>query len=267
VSSCNSTPKDEQHEVSKKLRVVSLAPSITKELLALGLKDNIVGATSYCSVSKEDKDLIVGTAITVNIEKLLLLEPDIVFASSLTKENNIHALKENGLKVYRVPKMKSFEDICSEFISISKRVGKEEIAVSIVNKAKKEVSQIKENIPKLENPPTVFIQIGVKPIFAVIPNSFMDEYITFAGCQNLAHDFTVGTVTRESIVLRNPDYIFIASMGIVAEQEKKVWEKYPDIKAVKNKKVYVIDSNKACTPSVRAFVESFKIITNKIYNK
>lgn len=269
MTACSSPVQKGQIEANEGLRIISLAPSVSKELVYLGMKEQIVGATSYCDISAENEALIIGTATEVNLEKVLLLKPDIVFATGLTKSNTIKALKNNGIEVYVIRKQKSFEDICKELIIIGQKVNQEQKALEIVETAKQRVEKLKKSIKLTDKqsgkPLKIFLQIGAQPLYTVIPNTFMNDYITMAACENIAYDFTRGSITRESVLTRNPDVIFIVTMGIVGAEERLIWEKYPEINAVKHKKIFVIDSNLACTPSVESFVRSLEIIINNIY--
>lgn len=265
VASCNNTTYRERESFENGTRIISLTPSITKELESLNMAGNIVGATSYCDISATNKELIIGTATEVNIEKVLLLNPDIVFASGLTKENTIIALKKNGITVHRFNKMQSFDDICKHFIELGKLVGKADLAQSIVDKSNKKVDSLRNSVPIHSDSLTVFFQIGAKPIFTVIPNTFMNDYISFAGCKNLASNITKGTITRESVLLRNPDIIFIVTMGIVGDDENNIWKGYTDLNATKNKKIFIIDSSIASTPTVLSFTETLEQVINNIY--
>ena len=264
--SCNNKYKKDQNK-GDEIRIVSLAPSISRELVDLGLKDNIVGATSYCDVSASNKDIIVGSAITVNIEKVLLLKPDVVFASGLTKDKTIHTLKENGVTVYKFGKMTSFDYICENFIELAKYVDKEKVARSIIKESKEKIDSLIAFVPKRKDSLSIFFQVGSKPIFTVIPNTFMNDYITFAGCKNIVSDLTKPSINRETVINRNPDIIFIISMGIEGENEKGIWKTYPDLNAAKNNKIFIIDADKAASPTVKSFTESFEIIINDIYNE
>ena len=266
VASCNNTTYREKQSFENGTRIISLAPSITKELESLNMAGNIVGATTYCNISAANKELIVGTATEVNIEKVLLLNPDIVFASGLTKENTIIALEKNGITVHRFNKMQSFNDICKHFIELGKLIGKADLAQSIVDKSKKRVDSLRNSVSLQSDSLTVFFQIGAKPIFTVIPNTFMNDYITFAGCNNLAANLTKGTITRESVLQRNPDIIFIVTMGIVGDDEINIWKTYTDLNATKNKKIFIIDSSIASTPTVLSFTETLEQVIKNIYN-
>jgi iron complex transport system substrate-binding protein len=265
VISCNNPSNKNRDVIENGIRIVSLAPSITKELESLNMTENIVGATSYCDISKKNKELIVGTATEVNIEKILLLDPDIVIASGLTKQTTINTLKNNGIAVHFIKKLQSFDDICNQAIELGKLVGKANLALSIVSRSKQRVDSMQSLIPSRDNKLKVFFQIGAKPIFTVIPNTFMDDYIIFSGCENLAADLDKGTITRESVLRRNPDIIFIVTMGIVGNEEKKTWEGYAELNAVKSNKIFIIDSNIACTPTVLSFTETLEQVIKKIY--
>ena len=257
------SPKNTLAKQEHDLRIVSLVPSYTSEIVELGFEKNIVGATSYCEISKKNKDLIVGSVIDINEEKILLLKPDIVFASTLVKEKSIETLKKNGINVQYLGKMESFDDLCSQFIAIGNILGVETKAKQYINKAKLRIDSLKNSVPKTNDTTTVFFQLGAKPICAVIPNTFMNDFITFAGSKNVFYDLDKIIVNRESVLLRNPDYIIISSMGDIGKQEKAIWEAYKEINAVKNNRVFVVES--ASTPTIDNFIDSFEFIIHKMY--
>lgn len=272
-SHTDQTKTEHKETVNDGLRIISLAQSVTQELIELGVEDQIVGATSYCSIAKDRKDLVVGSATEVNLEKILILKPDIVFATGLTKSNTIEALKKNGIEVYLISKLNSFEKICKEMLVIGEKVNQKQKAIDIVEAAKLKIAELKKRIPAQANPKenasekqnTVFFQLGTQPLFSVIPNTFMNEFITMADCENIAHDLSHGSITREAVLTRNPDVIFVVTMGVVGTDEQDVWKKYPELNAVKNDKIFVIDADLACTPSVGSFVQSLEIVIDSIY--
>jgi iron complex transport system substrate-binding protein len=266
IFSCEKKNYNNEQNSEKGIRIISLAPSITSELVDLGLKNNIVGATSYCDISANNKDLIIGSAISINIEKILLLKPDIVFASGLTKDKTIQTLKNYGLKIYKFGKITSFNHICTNFIELSKYVDKEDIAKKIIHNSKSKMDSLKAAVPKRKDSLNIFFQVGSKPIFTVIPNTFMNDYITFARCRNIVNDLTNPSINRETVINRNPDIIFIISMGILGEKEKEIWGSYAGLNAAKKNKIFIVDAAKAASPTVRSFTESFEVIMNDIYN-
>lgn len=106
----------------------------------------------------------------------------------------------------------------------------------------------------------MFIQIGSKPLFVATGNTFINDFIVFAGARNIAGDATSGLYSREEVLKRNPEVILIVTMGISGEQEKTVWEKYRTVDAVRNKRIYFIDSAKVCSPTPIGFAETLEEI-------
>lgn len=245
-------------------RIVSLTPSLTMDVYYLGLKDKLVGCTSYCQIAKADKKEIVGSAKVVNVEKILSLKPDLVLVSSITSPETIDKLRKLGLYVEEFPTPKSFEMLCKQFIHLGEVTNTKPLAEKIISDTKLSVTTILGNASKRKGY-KVFFQIGANPLYAVIPDTFMNDYLLFSNCSNIASDLTQGTITRESVLQRNPDAIIIVTMGIVGEEEVAQWKKYPQLAAVKNNKIFVIDSNKACTPTPKSFNETLQLIYNYLY--
>lgn len=250
---------------SKSIRIVSLAQSVSQEIESLGLTNNIVGATSYCNVSKRNKDLIIGTSTDINIEKIIMLKPDVVVTSTLTEPNITETLIKSGIKVHCLGKASSFKEICNEFIELGTVLGKEDKAKQIVAQSQKTVDSLKLLIPAQAKKQKIFFQIGAKPLYSVIPNTYMNEYIELANCTNIAFDMTSGSITREAVIQRNPDIIFVVTMGIVGEEEVSIWKNYKQINAVKNNKIFVLNSDIACAPTPITFTETFKVIIKNLY--
>ncbi len=247
------------------LKIVSLAASISDELVELGLKHNIVGATSYCKIAKDNKDLIVGSALETNEEKIILLKPHIVCATRLTKQSTIDILKKNGINVFVYNKANSFKSIANNFVNLGKKTGKEDKAKAIVKKAQTKIDSLTELISKQNKMPKILFQLGSNPIATVIPDTYMDELIRLSGGINLFYDMNKYIVSRESVLLRNPDFIFITTMGTSGDDERKTWQQYKDISAVKNNKIFLIDAGTASLPTVTNFVNTLEFMIKKMY--
>jgi len=248
-------------------RIISLAPVITKNIYLLHGENSLVGCTSFCKLKNPEDAQIVASAIQVNIEKVIMLKPDLIIASSLTNPETIKIFNKLNIDVLYFPLQKSFGDICSDFQTLGKRLGKKELSDQIVAKAKNDVEKIMGKIPKNVSAPEIFFQIGANPLFSVIPNTFQEDFIDFAGGKNIAKNLTIGSITREKVIVSNPDIIFISTMGMVGLEEKKRWETYKNVKAVKNKKIFFIDQEKTCSPTPDLFVEALNEIIYDVYYK
>jgi len=245
-------------------RIVSLVPWVTKSLYLMGEQHRLVGCTSYCPVEASDHIPVVANAMSVNIEKVLTLKPDVVIASSLNKPEIIDNLRKLGIKVVMQPYPKSFEEICAYFIQIGELVGQSFKANKIVTEQKARLSSLKASVPAGKNP-KVFIQIGAKPLFCAVPETFMEDFIQFSGGKNIAEELKLGSVTREYVLKQDPDIIFIVTMGIVAQEEKDNWLSYTALSASKTSKIFILDADKTCSPTPILFVDALEEMIRLMY--
>lgn len=244
-------------------RIVSLAPSLTKNIYFLEAQSKLVGCTSYCDTAVADGKEVVASAIKVNIEKVVSLKPDLVITTAMTNPETLEMLKKFNIRVETFPTAKSFNEICEQTLRLGKLIDSEDKAVKVVSQCKERINQL--SVKRKGNyQPTIFFQIGAKPLFTVIPTTFMNDYIVLAGGKNVVTTTSTGTLSRESVIAMNPDFIFVVTMGIVGTEEKRVWESYSTLNASKNRRIFIIDSNNACTPTPVTFVRTLETIINLI---
>lgn len=245
-------------------RIVSLGPAITEELYLLGIEDKLVGCTVYCEVPSQAKTKEkVGTVINVDVEKIAGLRPDLVLATTVTNHSDIKKLKRLKIKVVNFPTAKNFSQICEYFLELGKIVGREKEAMDIIKRATTKVNLIKAKVSNLPKP-KVFVQTGAKPLYTAGKSSFIHDYIICAGGINIASnyrsEFDYGNYSREQVIKENPEVILIVTMGIIGEQEKSTWEKFKSLNAVRNNRIYIIDSHRACSPTPLSFAEMLEEI-------
>ena len=247
-------------------RIVSLAPSLTKNVYFLEQQHKLVGCTSYCDTAVANGKEVVASAVKVNIEKVVSLKPDLVITTTMTNPETLDMLKKFNIRVETFPTAKSFDEICKQTIRLGQIIGAESNAKRIVTQSETKIKSLASSTRK-DKSPSVFFQIGAKPLFTVIPGTFMNDYILLAGGKNVVTTTKTGTITREAVIASNPDVIFIVTMGIVGNEEKNVWESYSTLNAARNKKIFIIDSNDACTPTPVTFVKTLERVINLIYSK
>ena len=236
-------------------RIVSLVPNITEDLYLLGAQDRIVGVTSYCQRPPEAQNKErVGAVVEVNVEKVLSLRPDLVIASPLTDQKQIEKFRDLGMRVEIFQAPRDFDGLCAGFLEIARLVGREG---EIIKYAQGELAQIKEKVKGLPRP-KVFVQIGEKPLVAAGGDSFIDDFVAFAGGVNIAHEVKTSVYSREEVVKKNPDIILIAKMGMVGEREEKQWATYTTIRAVQTDQIHTVDPYRFCSPTPLSFVESVR---------
>lgn len=248
-----------QISAQKAKRVVSLAPSLTKMVYEMGAQDLLVGCTNYCITNPTDSIAIVASAVEVGIERVLVTKPDLVITSSLTNPSIINSLKRLNIEVVSFKTPKSFDETCEHMMTLANRMGTTEKATATIKVQKERMAKIQGSFKgeKL----SYFMEIGDKPLFTVTPNTFMDEYIKMLGGTNIAADMTHGSITRETVLVKNPDVIVVVLMGVLGNEEKESWNKYKQLSAVKNNRIFIIDSEKACSPTPTNFVDTMEKLT------
>lgn len=249
-------------------RIISLGPSTTEELYLLGVEDRVVGVTNYCTkppqATEKEK---VGSVVEVNLEKIVGLKPDMVIATSLTDPKAVEKLKNLGVTVMIIQQAKDFTQICRQLLQLGEMVGKRKEAEKIVRAAEDKVSAIKKKIdglPKVR----VFVQVGAQPLVTANRGAFINNLIELAGGVNIAENTDGASYmpySREKVLEANPDYILVVTMGLVGEVERSKWESFRNLKAVENKRVYMINSYDICSLTPVTFVEALKHITGILH--
>lgn len=245
-------------------RIISLSPSFTKMIYLLEAEDQLVGRTSFCDVAGDDKE-IVASQMSINTEKILGLDPDLVITSTLSPARDIKALEQVGVPLNVMDMPGNFDDLCDQFMEIGRLTGKENRARNIIEREKRRLEDVRESIPDDENP-KVFLQLGAKPLFAAIPDTFADDYINLAGGVNIASDMKQGSINRETVLARNPDAILIIMMGRTGQQEKQTWLGYPGLSAAQSDNVHRMDEDDTASPTPVTFVDTIARVIDLIYN-
>jgi ABC-type Fe3+-hydroxamate transport system substrate-binding protein len=252
--------------VSAQVRIVSLAPSITQNIQLLGKESTIIGCTSYCPLSAQSKAQVVASAIDANIEKIISLKPDYVLTTGLTKPQTIQTLEKVGIKVKVFPYPKSYADISEQFKVMATLTQSEKHATEILEQQQLAIERFKSQQNRTKKV-KIFFEIGANPLFTVIRDTYMHEMIELAGAQNIGADMNQGSITRESVIIRNPDVIFIATMGEIGEEEKNTWSRFGTLSAVKQKQIFLLDAEKACTPTPTNFIQTVEEMIRLISNQ
>jgi len=226
----------------------------------LEAEDRLAGCSSYCVVEEKDSIVVAGSVIGPDIEKIVSLRPDLVILSEFISENDVKTLKKFGLRVEVFRSPESFDELCLQFIRLGQLTGKEKEAEQIAADIKNEVRLLSDEWEQKSPKPGVFMQIGSSPIFTVLPGTYMDDYIKFCGAENIAADLTNGIVGREFVVAKNPDYIFIVTMGVAGDLEKEQWSRFSLMNAVRQNNIHILDSRIACEPTPENFIKTLRIM-------
>jgi len=230
-------------------RIVSLAPSNTEILFALGLGEKVVGVTEYCNYPPEalDKEKVGGYS-TPDIEKIIALQPDLILASSIHAKELIPALEQRGLTVFAL-EPKSIDGILEDIRMVGKIAGKGKEASELVTQMENRIKVITDQTKDLEERPRVFYITWHDPLFSVGSETIIQELIEKAGGVNIFWDITGHkTVDLEPVIFRNPEVMIACTGHGEAEGKPFNWAKTGEprlrvTEAYKNDRIYQINAD------------------------
>jgi len=249
-------------------RIVSLAPSITETLFALGLDREIVGVTDFCNypeaaLSKPK----VGSFISLSAEKIVSLSPDLILATADgNRKESVDQLARLGLPVYTVSPSNLTETFRMIF-TIGRMTGREKEAHSLVHQLQQRVRHVTAVTERLQRP-KVFFQVGLDSLITVGRDTFLNELITLAGGTNISGEETVRypRYSIERVITAVPDIVIVTSMKGEGsfEQVKKNWSRWSSLPAVRNGRIYLMETDLVFRPSPR-IVDGLEELTRLIH--
>jgi iron complex transport system substrate-binding protein len=240
--------------------VVTLAPNLTEIVYALGLEDKLIGNTTYCNFPEEAKSVEkIGDILSINHEKLLKLEPDIIF---ITVEGNTKAtfdkLKDLGLKVF-ISNPRNYEGIKKTFLDFGKIFSLSERADSIINTWNIIVDSVKSVSAKHPGYRTMFL-VSFQPIMVAGKNTFINEFLDFCNLTNISSGTTVNYpfLSREEVLKKNPEIILHTqhSYDNISTIES-LYDEWTNLSAVKSGRIYYVNPDLYFRPGPR-FVIALK---------
>jgi iron complex transport system substrate-binding protein len=221
-------------------RIISITPSTTEIACAIGLENNLVGVSTFCDYPPEVKEKErVGSFSDPNIEKIMLLKPDIVLATGLEQAQAVRNMRKLGIKVIVVDPA-GFDGLFKSIEEIGIACGKKTEALDLVKEMKGSIGSMKKDAGPAV--PGIYFEIWHDPLMTAGKGSFIDEMITLAGGRNIAWDTPrpYSRFSAELIIERDPDVIILGYMvrGESAVDSVRKRAGWSGIKAVKESRVY-----------------------------
>ena len=240
-------------------RIVSLAPSNTEILFALGAGDKVVGRDEFSDYPPEVSSItkVGGSMGEYSLEAIAALKPDLVLASEINSPELVKSIEDLGLTVYYLPNPKSLEDLYTNLETVATLTGRD--AAKLTDSLKARVTAVDEKIAATTERPVVFYEIDAtdpsKPYTAGV-GTFIDLLIARAGGQNLTGLAGITDpyprISLEKLVVTPPDIIILGDSlyGTSAETVKSRpgWD---SLKAVIDGKIFPFDDNLVSRPGPR----------------
>lgn len=241
-------------------RIVSLAPSNTEILFAIGAGPQVVGRDSFSDYPAEASKVkdIGGGFGQLNTEEIVALQPDLVLASALSSAEQVKALQDLGLKVFSLPNPTDFDGLYINLLTVATLTGHTNEAQSLISTLKNRVQAVEAKMATVEKRPLVFYELdSTQPDapWTAGPNTFIDTLITMAGGTNFGHELSGDwvQVSIEEIIRREPDLILLgdATWGGVTPESVAARPGWDKLQAVQHGTVFVFDDNLVSRPGPR----------------
>lgn len=241
-------------------RIVSLAPSSTEVLFAIGAGAQVVGRDTFSDYPEAAKAVadIGGGFGELNLEVILAAKPDLVLASSLTPPEQIQALEEAGLKVFALSNPKDYEGMYANLTTVAQLTGHETETAALIDGLMQRVAAVEVKLAGLSQRPLVFYEIdGTDPnaVWTPGPGSFVDNLIRMAGGDNLGAklDSEWAQVNLEELIVRQPELILLgdAQWGGVTVEAVRARAGWDALKAIQTGQVFPFDDNLVSRPGPR----------------
>jgi len=250
----------------KPVRIVSLAPSVTEILFALGLGDRVVGVTSYCNYPPEvlereakGKITVVGGFTNPSLEKIADLNPDLVFGHNLLPPEFIHNLERINITVVVISTANSIDGIFDDIRLIGKACWEKESASKLIADLQEKISSLEAAVEGAEKVEAAHI-CWMKPIFIAGAKTYVNDLIEKAGGINVFSNKTGwATIGKEELVKADPAHIIVPykhGVEMVYEELMKMKEE-----GLIHGQIHTMDPDIISRPGPRVVLALEKIIS------
>jgi iron complex transport system substrate-binding protein len=239
--------------INKPKRVVSLAPSNTEILFAIGAGSVVVGVTDYCDYPPEVEGIEkVGGFSTVNVEKVIGLSPDLVLARGGVQTEIIKNLETRGLTVIGLDTHTVYQ-VLQDIMLVGLVTGYLPEATKLVSDLKDKIDYIRDKTKNLDYRPRVYYEVWNDPLITGGPGSFTNDLILLAGGINIAANTSVKypIISSEFVVASNPEIIITSTHNPAKPEDIVNRSGWSNIIAIKERKIYVIDADIVSRPGPR----------------
>jgi iron complex transport system substrate-binding protein len=244
-------------------RVISLAPSVTENIFAVGAGDRLVGVTTFCNYPEEAKAIAkVGDTLTPNMETIIALKPDVVFVSTASQiENFMKTLEANGIAIY-VTNPTSLQGVFENLKQLG-IIFDTENASSVLVKSLEDrewaVRQACNTVPVPDETwaeykgkvqiVSVFLQISKEPLFTIGKTAFLNDLLERGGGQSVTANIPTAypKLSKETASALNPEVIILSD----SEDNKEPNDAFKNSPAVKNGRVYKVNADILSRPGPR----------------
>jgi iron complex transport system substrate-binding protein len=193
-------------------RIVSLVPSLTETIYALGLQDNLVGDTDYCDYPPEaQKKTKVGGIMNPSLEEIVALHPDLVLMKKgLNRIETVQALDSLGISVYGTDPH-TVDEIITSAKKLADVLGAPEAGVSVANDMHRRLEELRQRLGSAAAKRVLFV-VWTQPLISVGKDAFIADALRHAGAASIVDsEQDWPQVNLEEVVRLQPDFLVFAA--------------------------------------------------------
>lgn len=241
-------------------KIVSLAPSNTEILFAIGASQQVIGRDAFSDYPTEASELpdVGGGWGELNNELIVSLQPDLVLAAQINTIEQVQTLEDFGLTVYYLPNPTDMDGLYANLREVAQLTGQEANAEELIAKLEARVAAVEEKIAPLSYRPLTFYELDSTDPNAPWtsgPGTFIDLLIDMAGGTNLGSSLEGAwvQVSVEDLIEKNPEIILLGDYiwGGVTPEDVVSRPGWDVIVAVEKEQVYPFDDNLVSRPGPR----------------
>ena len=245
---------------ARPLRIVSLAPSITEILFALGASERVVGVTSYCDYPPEARQKThVGDTLKPSVERIIALHADLVIISTASQvEASFRKLEELGIPVF-VTNPRSLDGVIASIEKLGEVIDSSERARRLTETLRNRIAAVEQKVAGAPQP-SVLIVLGTEPLITAGAGSFINDLVNRAGARSISADDAADypQYSIESVIAKRPEIILLQSGGT------ELTPRLRQTPAVAANRVYHIDDDLLLRPGPR-LIDGLEELAAKIH--
>ncbi len=247
-------------------RIVSLAPSITEILFAIGAGDMVVGRTKYCTYPAQTASVkSVGTLYEPDLESVINLDPDVVIAATHMNEDVMNALtkaKISTLTQESPAKIDQIYTLIEQLGRLTNKTYESRALVSSMKSKEDRINNIMKAIPASQRKEVYYVVGTGKSEYTAGKQTFIHEILVGAGLINVGSDVDKWSYSLEKLIEHNPEYLIGADYSFTMMKGSK---NYSSLTALKSGKTIEVDTNVFSIPGPRIMDYSMKTLIEKLY--
>jgi len=193
-------------------RIVSLAPSLTETIYALGLQDRLVGDTDYCDYPADaQKKTKVGGGINPSLEEIAALHPDLVLVTkAFNRLETVHALEKLGIVSYATDPH-TVDEIITSSEKLADVLGVHESGADLAEELQQRLAALQRKLGSLQTKTVLFV-VWTQPLISVGQNTFIADAIRRAGATSIVNaEQDWPKVSLEEVARLQPEFLVFAA--------------------------------------------------------